>query len=682
MKRKARSHKLSRPSILAEQAQHRVDRRADVWEVPPSPQKPAPRPKPRHDEGKRDDEGLPSSPPGISADTPIESGEHEEAEVEAPLRHPSHRQSLPNSQIENVQIQKELRPGVARCTVLSYNPRKGPGYIQCSNSGTQATDTGHCCQVHIQKPATVRCGAAIRTKDGVNGQCRQIAQKETTSGPRCNKHLGSKQYVKQIGQDQPISTQEIIPSIETRVDTQAQGKRNATEQEESPKPAKSSKKQHIGNAPIMTRNALKSNLQETTATEKPKQDVTKRRETEADEEDEDEADEEANFEDDEDDEDIEDDDDHEDDEVLEGEEKNKYTSTHKGRQPVSSALDPLDRVFQFIKSEDRSGRCKTQLGRSIMRLCESACAIFLEDDLTMKTVTESTENVCGALKAVRDVSKNRQAMFKTDAYGYIFLALTEYLSSLYTWFEGKFENPANSREAMENLSSLVRDILSFNDTLASWKLAIHQRYQGDKFTRDVGVNLISPLREVSKTFNKLLQILLRNEESHKMIADTKRRLEEEEQKQDLILEKNKRWLRWQDLHIARMLCEPDPFKRKKLCIKKLEDANDVDANGFPFVRVPLFKSRPALQLPRRLSSNDDWTDAQEVALLDGLRKYKGELVFHKIFQKYCRPGGPLRNFTVEDILIKAAWVKAGYVRLKEENGWEIPEWVAQMPPLP
>jgi hypothetical protein len=59
----------------------------------------------------------------------------------------------------------------------------------------------------------------------------------------------------------------------------------------------------------------------------------------------------------------------------------------------------------------------------------------------------------------------------------------------------------------------------------------------------------------------------------------------------------------------------------------------------------------------------------------------GPDVFHHIFKEYCGPGGVLRDFSVVEIIAKAAWVRSSYTKLQEENSWSIPNWVEQIPTL-
>lgn len=60
---------------------------------------------------------------------------------------------------------------------------------------------------------------------------------------------------------------------------------------------------------------------------------------------------------------------------------------------------------------------------------------------------------------------------------------------------------------------------------------------------------------------------------------------------------------------------------------------------------------------------------------------QGPHVFEDIFRTYCRPSGPLREYTVTEIVSKTAWICSGWLKLHQEKGWEVPDWVKEIPLL-
>jgi hypothetical protein len=60
----------------------------------------------------------------------------------------------------------------------------------------------------------------------------------------------------------------------------------------------------------------------------------------------------------------------------------------------------------------------------------------------------------------------------------------------------------------------------------------------------------------------------------------------------------------------------------------------------------------------------------------------GRQVFEKMFKKYCRPGGPLRDFSVMEITAQARDFHLRVVGTHTGAGWDVPEWIKQIPLLP
>jgi hypothetical protein len=120
-----------------------------------------------------------------------------------------------------------------------------------------------------------------------------------------------------------------------------------------------------------------------------------------------------------------------------------------------------------------------------------------------------------------------------------------------------------------------------------------------------------------------------------------------------------------------------------------------------FERLPVFTNRNTLPLhrPSSIAEAKPWSTEQEKALTEGLEDHagtvvqdrtsytvsnrsKGPRVFHEIFRAYCRPGGPLRDFNVVDIVTQAGFLRSSLLKLCQEKSWPIPAWVKQIPVFP
>ncbi|KAG9958422.1 hypothetical protein KCU61_g8376, partial [Aureobasidium melanogenum] len=70
-----------------------------------------------------------------------------------------------------------------------------------------------------------------------------------------------------------------------------------------------------------------------------------------------------------------------------------------------------------------------------------------------------------------------------------------------------------------------------------------------------------------------------------------------------------------------------------------------------------------------------WDNTDSFYLIEGLQKFKGPNVYREIFRKYCRHGGPLRQFNVAEIVDKAVSLKRTLTKLAADDGEELDQWV-------
>jgi hypothetical protein len=211
----------------------------------------------------------------------------------------------------------------------------------------------------------------------------------------------------------------------------------------------------------------------------------------------------------------------------------------------------------------------------------------------------------------------------------VFRALTKVLKSLHICLMERYNDITGSLDAMRIFCPFVRDILALKHILDSWKVKVPQRYTGDRVVQSVISQVITPLREVEKTFGSRLALLEDKERKDQQLARLRRQVEDDEKEAQRIDEAftagRKRWDRWQQLHITRMQCEPDPRRRRRLLIPKREDVEETDANGARFERVPIFTKRnaPSPHWALSLAEERHWSEGQEEALLEGLRVFAG-----------------------------------------------------------
>lgn len=294
--------------------------------------------------------------------------------------------------------------------------------------------------------------------------------------------------------------------------------------------------------------------------------------------------------------------------------------------------EDIDLVFDFLDLEKRPGQCQTELGIAIKKSCKKSCALLQSETVSSAAIIGDFNDLCNMLaQAGRDVTKEDHSAFKADMYGYVFRSLLLYLKTLYGWLESESGDITDSVNATRLLSTLTREILALKDTIASWKISVPQRYHGDRMFTEVESKLIVPLRRAGETFRVRSSQLETAQQCHndhiKLTQKRKANADNEARRAQVAIARRKRWLHWQNLHILRMQCEPDPFRRRKLVITKLEHFEEKDANGIRFERVPLFKSRstPPWHWVSTMPETQDWTDVEDIALLEGLQSFAGML---------------------------------------------------------
>ncbi|KAJ4983681.1 hypothetical protein SVAN01_10839 [Stagonosporopsis vannaccii] len=366
----------------------------------------------------------------------------------------------------------------------------------------------------------------------------------------------------------------------------------------------------------------------------------------------------------------------------------------------------LNRVFDFADSKERTGVCSTKLGRSIHRRCDRSRVILsrVEEDCSLDDIAKCKDGLIELLQSIHvRVQGEHRTAFKRDAFTYLFRDLIIVLEAVHDKLQEKNGDITRSLDSMQIVYPFIRELLRFKDTIDSWKVVVHQRTKGDRLIKGVESSLIAPLRITATEFGRHFRQLLKAETFHRAAVEAQRRHEEEEQEairiQEMIRLVRERRKRWQELHIVRMQCEPDPSRRRRLRFIEPVQTAETDANGRPFERVPFFgeRSAPPPQWTA-VSSGREWTSEQETALLDALQSSSGQFIRNEyllcmsltmhstdlehFFRILCAPSGALRDFSVSDIAAKMAWVRSGWAQLSHQHGWEVPIWVKNIPVLP
>jgi hypothetical protein len=574
-----------------------------------------------------------------------DSEDREKAAIEPPMPSspPNVAPGANDIDANDIQNENRLPNGNTRCAVVSYRVDKpaGPRYEQCHNAGTNDTDNGPCCTRHVNKPGSLRC-EYILLENGDPVQCRGSGAKGTTL---CAKHArlasNSESTRKRKSVDalemqgesarstklsKTTSNPEVpIPVRESRKGRPAKPKfesekghgddvTDLIETTESTSPDDlghvDSKALTIQKKASRSSQGISSKPGQSTRSASAPDKAKKGGESAAKRDQPQPSDGE---------------------EREHGDQGQDSSNNEEAASTATYMPRIVKRAFKFLKLEKRPGRCKTELCLSIKSVCDKVRNLLAEGDLSIEEIAENIDDVQGMLNEVRNTDQGDRVSIKADMYGYVFRSLTKVLSSLYHALAKHEDDITKSLDAMRIFSPLVHHILIIKDLMASWKVTLPQRYEGDRIIKDVDIHLIAPLRLVDFEFGKRLRHLESKEKAEQELADIERRIEEENAETERAnirkASQRDRWKRWQDLHIARMACEPVPHKRAPLRIIKLEELEETDANGIKFQRLPVFKDRetpPARNL-QAMPTLKSWSEEQETALLEFLERFPGEL---------------------------------------------------------
>ena len=668
--------KLKRPSVVLKDARAPLARRGDMYDIQLSPEKssthvlPSPKqrgPTERYQKrkpgrvGPRQQQDDNVAAPYIASSPPSTAGTKKPTEAQQGQRAASSlpkavsRTALPPYQApEDVPLTHHLSDGRPRCgaVMYRYDKRTGPHYQQCSLHSTERIQGKLHCARHANNHAALRCIEVVES-DGTLSRCHRVATLDTLHGAHCAAHDNTsyssdihsttkdtterQNKEMQAGREDPPT--ELVTSKRKLTAKSSHGtsckpqksrrlgaQRRTTIQETSEQPA-SGQGKPTSEQDVMsqitngseTSSALPTDLhaEATGDIESPRSPSPRPSQTGQTNE-------------------------------VWSNGMAARTSTnsvpqHKSvstvRQDEAHSKEDEDDhmqmpaalsvIFEFLTFEERAGSCRTELGLSIKRLCEKSCqAIGKYNDLV--EIISINDAVRNSLKQIgSDVTEDDQRSFKSDAYSFLFRALTLYLKAVYTCLYTGFDAVAESLDATRVLCALIRAILALKDTVAKWKVSIYQRYKGDRIIMDVDSSLIVPLRKVYKIFHDKVGQLEAQERRRQDYRNLQREVSEEakqdQQRSEFEAARKARWRRWQNLHIARMQCEPDPRRRRKLVIVQVGDSEEKDANGIRFERLPVFKSRsiPPLHWATTRPEEPVWTVQEELTLLGGLQKFAG-----------------------------------------------------------
>ena len=282
----------------------------------------------------------------------------------------------------------------------------------------------------------------------------------------------------------------------------------------------------------------------------------------------------------------------------------------------------------------RAGSCQSAVGRQLVDLCECSRVAIIKADKNelAATVSNATRDIRSRLVTIEAaVQEEDKAEFKRDAYAYVFQALALYLQVLRIAVYEERGEPQELKDTPPVLLSFIEAVLYFKKRLRSWKAKVPGRYKNDRPIRDVDDNLITPLRrfvdQVQAEYSRL-ERQARKREAHQAHVQMQRVRVQETGRREEVERSELAWRRrWHHLHVRRMQCERDITKRRQhLWFVDAPDLIERDSEGIPIERVSGLGHRTHPP-PRWLTSDEwegeDWTEPQDVALLETLQMFPG-----------------------------------------------------------
>jgi hypothetical protein len=301
------------------------------------------------------------------------------------------------------------------------------------------------------------------------------------------------------------------------------------------------------------------------------------------------------------------------------------------RVPVPPTFDGIS---SFIASTKRPGQCQTQLGMQLRDLCKRSRLAVKEASKTelASTLETATREIASQLTTInKAVPEEDRVAFKRDAYAYIFRALTSYLRALHTALCEEHGDLEQSEYSLRILYRFIGYILFFKTIMASWKVQVPGRYKRDQLIGGTNKNFIAPLRQLKDQLQLKHSQLCAHESElttrQALLQEQEVRVQETKRREEVERSESAWRKRWHHLHVRRMQCERDTIRRKQyLTFVPAPDLVERDSEGVPIERVSSLGHRTHPP-PRWLTSDEwegeDWTEAQDVALVETLQMFPG-----------------------------------------------------------
>lgn len=253
----------------------------------------------------------------------------------------------------------------------------------------------------------------------------------------------------------------------------------------------------------------------------------------------------------------------------------------------------------------------------------------------------------------KDLNGTQQRDFDIDLYKIAIPSLARIFVAACFWYEDRLNTVT-----LEVLMSMMDDIIKLRTRALRWDIKPDRK---ESVREPVIQKILAPLGGIKAAFRAQRSRLVDLRDREQQALENARylaaqRKKHEEQKEERVRDGNK-INRLNALYTARMILEPDRHRRMKLTVPPPIPRFGQDSNGVEYEREDIFEHRMPLK---------QWNQQQRTSLLNALNMYQGRNdLFVQIFNSLCgidrvrRQWGPLRDFTVLDILRETRSLKQG-----------------------
>ncbi|KAF2136413.1 uncharacterized protein K452DRAFT_322461 [Aplosporella prunicola CBS 121167] len=341
------------------------------------------------------------------------------------------------------------------------------------------------------------------------------------------------------------------------------------------------------------------------------------------------------------------------------------------------------RGVEMVRSNRKANglQIKTKTVKTLLRKCKALnelCDGTSNPDIAEQSEEDKVKTLISRIRtSVNKMDLHDKVDLKNfllqEIYAFVFPGLLRVLCNVVDFYVDRYRSDDNSipTEPLETIVDFTATIIELRERLLTHPTEVPGHL---RIVKPVKNGIVAPL----KLFLAQLKWCLekqrtreRNERERLHDKHRRQRMREERAREAAAREPERiRREDWRLLYIKRMELEPNKFLRYRLEGELSEhwpSNSNIDANGEPFDRVDAFNHRPEVghRAPAlSIASEPEWTDERGAALLEALAEESAKQwdnprlsVYSQVFERLCKPGDLLWEFSAADIVRMAMHAK-------------------------